>query len=103
MSPRLENDLALLSTLMVMVCAQASGVYTKIDSSHVAVKPHQLVLSELPARGMVTEAALQLFGSTVTPSLTASAEPYVNGALMAIRKVGTLVGVHRGLDKVMDF
>ena len=32
-----------------------------------------------------------------------SAEPYVNGALLAIRKVGTLVGVHRGLDKVMDF
>jgi 4-hydroxy-tetrahydrodipicolinate reductase len=32
-----------------------------------------------------------------------SAEPYVNGALLAIRKVGILVGVHRGLDSVMDF
>jgi dihydrodipicolinate reductase len=32
-----------------------------------------------------------------------SAEPYVNGALLAIRKVGKLVGVHRGLDSVMDF
>lgn len=32
-----------------------------------------------------------------------SAEPYVNGALLAIRKVGALVGVHRGLDSVMDF
>lgn len=32
-----------------------------------------------------------------------SAEPYVNGALLAIRKVGNLVGVHRGLDSVMDF
>jgi 4-hydroxy-tetrahydrodipicolinate reductase len=32
-----------------------------------------------------------------------SAEPYVSGALLAIRKVGTLVGVHRGLDSVMDF
>jgi len=32
-----------------------------------------------------------------------SAEPYVNGALLAIRKVGTLVGVHRGLDRVMEF
>ena len=31
-----------------------------------------------------------------------SAEPYVNGALLAIRKVGTLVGVHRGLDSVME-
>lgn len=31
-----------------------------------------------------------------------SAAPYVDGALLAIRKVGTLVGVHRGLDKVLD-
>lgn len=31
----------------------------------------------------------------------ASAEPYVAGALMAIRGVGALVGLHRGLDKVM--
>jgi 4-hydroxy-tetrahydrodipicolinate reductase len=33
----------------------------------------------------------------------ASAEPYVAGALLAIRKVGGLMGVHRGLDSVMDF
>jgi 4-hydroxy-tetrahydrodipicolinate reductase len=32
-----------------------------------------------------------------------SAEPYVDGALLAIRKVGGLIGVHRGLDSVMDF
>jgi len=32
-----------------------------------------------------------------------SAEPYVDGALLAIRKVAGLVGVHRGLDKVMEF
>jgi 4-hydroxy-tetrahydrodipicolinate reductase len=31
-----------------------------------------------------------------------SARPYVDGALVAIRKVGTLVGVHRGLDSVLD-
>ncbi|WP_372527975.1 4-hydroxy-tetrahydrodipicolinate reductase [Piscinibacter sp.] len=31
-----------------------------------------------------------------------SAEPYVDGALLAIRKAGTLVGVVRGLDRVMD-
>jgi 4-hydroxy-tetrahydrodipicolinate reductase len=31
-----------------------------------------------------------------------SAEPYVAGALLAIRKVGALVGVHRGLDAVME-
>jgi 4-hydroxy-tetrahydrodipicolinate reductase len=31
-----------------------------------------------------------------------SAEPYVDGTLLAIRRVGTLVGVHRGLDAVME-
>jgi 4-hydroxy-tetrahydrodipicolinate reductase len=31
-----------------------------------------------------------------------SAEPYVDGALLAIRRVGTLIGVHRGLDAVLD-
>jgi 4-hydroxy-tetrahydrodipicolinate reductase len=32
-----------------------------------------------------------------------SAVPYVNGALLAIREVSKLVGVHRGLDSVMEF
>jgi len=32
-----------------------------------------------------------------------SAEPYVSGALLAIREVGELVGLHRGLDSVMKF
>lgn len=32
-----------------------------------------------------------------------SAEPYVDGALLAIRKVGSFVGVRRGLDSVMEF
>ena len=31
-----------------------------------------------------------------------SARPYAEGALLAIRKVSTLVGVHRGLDTVLD-
>jgi 4-hydroxy-tetrahydrodipicolinate reductase len=31
-----------------------------------------------------------------------SAEPYVDGALLAIRKVSGLVGLHRGLDAVLD-
>ncbi len=31
-----------------------------------------------------------------------SARPYVDGALIAIRRVHRLVGVHRGLDKVLD-
>lgn len=31
-----------------------------------------------------------------------SAEPYVDGALLAIRRVGSFVGLRRGLDQVMD-
>jgi 4-hydroxy-tetrahydrodipicolinate reductase len=31
-----------------------------------------------------------------------SARPYVDGAQLAIRKVSGLVGVHRGLDTVLD-
>jgi 4-hydroxy-tetrahydrodipicolinate reductase len=31
-----------------------------------------------------------------------SARPYVDGALIAIRGVGTLTGLHRGLDAVLD-
>jgi 4-hydroxy-tetrahydrodipicolinate reductase len=31
-----------------------------------------------------------------------SARPYADGALVAIRKVSTLVGLHRGLDSVLD-
>jgi len=31
-----------------------------------------------------------------------SARPYVDGALLAIRKVGSLNGLHRGLDTVLD-
>lgn len=32
-----------------------------------------------------------------------SAEPYVQGALLAIKKVGSFVGLKRGLDAVMEF
>jgi len=31
-----------------------------------------------------------------------SARPYADGALLAVRKVSTLVGVHRGLDSVLE-
>jgi 4-hydroxy-tetrahydrodipicolinate reductase len=31
-----------------------------------------------------------------------TAHPYVDGAMLAIRKVSTLVGLHRGLDSVLD-
>jgi 4-hydroxy-tetrahydrodipicolinate reductase len=33
----------------------------------------------------------------------ASSQPYVDGALLAIRKLGSFTGLKRGLDSVMDF
>ncbi len=39
---------------------------------------------------------------TIRHDSGSSARPYVDGALLAIRRVATLVGVHRGLDSVLD-
>ena len=39
---------------------------------------------------------------TIRHDSGSSARPYADGALLAIRKVSTLVGVHRGLDSVLD-
>jgi 4-hydroxy-tetrahydrodipicolinate reductase len=39
---------------------------------------------------------------TIRHDSGSSAVPYVDGALLAIRRVGTLVGLHRGLDTVLD-
>ena len=39
---------------------------------------------------------------TIRHDAGSSAQPYVDGALLAIRKVGTLAGLHRGLDSVLD-
>ncbi|WP_322513384.1 4-hydroxy-tetrahydrodipicolinate reductase [Chloroflexus sp.] len=39
---------------------------------------------------------------TIRHDAGASAEPYVAGALLAIRRVSRLVGLHRGLDRVLE-
>jgi 4-hydroxy-tetrahydrodipicolinate reductase len=39
---------------------------------------------------------------TIRHDAGTSAQPYVAGGLLAIREVGKLIGVHRGLDTVMD-
>lgn len=39
---------------------------------------------------------------TIRHDSGSSARPYVDGALLAIRKVSGLVGVHRGLDSVLE-
>ena len=40
---------------------------------------------------------------TIRYDAGSSPEPYVEGALLAIRRVGTFTGLKRGLDSVMDF
>ena len=39
---------------------------------------------------------------TIRHNAGGSAKPYVDGALLAIRKVSTLTGLHRGLDAVLE-
>ncbi len=39
---------------------------------------------------------------TIRHDAGSSAQPYVDGALLAIRKVNTFIGLRRGLDQVMD-
>ena len=39
---------------------------------------------------------------TIRHDAGSSAEPYVDGSLLAIRKVSELTGLHRGLDSVLD-
>lgn len=40
---------------------------------------------------------------TIKHEAGTSAKPYVKGALLAVRKVGSFTGLKRGLDQVMDF
>ena len=39
---------------------------------------------------------------TIGHNSDSSTRPYVDSALLAIRKVSTLLGVHRDLDAVLD-
>jgi len=40
---------------------------------------------------------------TIRHNAGSSAKPYVDGALLAIRKVSGLIGLHRGLDSVLEW
>jgi len=39
---------------------------------------------------------------TIRHDAGSSAQPYVDGALLSIRNVHAFIGVHRGLDQVLD-
>lgn len=59
----------------------------------------------LPGYVISVDAIFGMPGQTLTlrHESGTSAEPYVEGALLAIRRVGGLVGLRRGLDSVMEF
>lgn len=39
---------------------------------------------------------------TIRHEATSHSEPYIDGTLLAVRKIATLIGVHRGLESVLD-
>jgi 4-hydroxy-tetrahydrodipicolinate reductase len=74
------------------------------DARGAAVSGSQIHSVRLP--GFVLSAEV-IFGMpdqklTIRHDAGSSARPYVDGALLAIRGVSSLVGVHRGLDIVLD-
>ena len=74
------------------------------DARGATVAGSQVHALRLPSYVISAEA---VFGAddqrlTIRHDAGNSAKPYVEGALLAIRKVHTLVGVHRGLDAVLE-
>jgi 4-hydroxy-tetrahydrodipicolinate reductase len=105
-----------------------SGTVRELASRLAAVRPSELTVPLEETQGLVETRGARMGGSQVhavrLPGYTisaevifamaderlslrhdsgSSAEPYVNGALLAIRKVGTISGLRRGLDSVMEF
>jgi 4-hydroxy-tetrahydrodipicolinate reductase len=104
-----------------------SGTVRELAHRLSTVRPSELTVPLDQTRGVVETRGARLSGSQVhsirLPGYTISAEiifgmpdqkltirhdsgssaqPYVDGALLAIRKVNTFVGLRRGLDNVLD-
>ena len=67
---------------------------------------HGIPIHSVRLPGLVAHQEVILSGPgqslTIRHDSGTSAVPYVDGALLAIRRVAKLVGVHRGLDTVLD-
>jgi 4-hydroxy-tetrahydrodipicolinate reductase len=76
-----------------------------VESRGATLNGVQVHSVRLPGLVISVEALFGLLDEKVSLRYDAgtSAEPYVAGALLAIRKVSGLVGLHRGLDSVMEF
>jgi len=104
-----------------------SGTVRELAYRLSSVRPSELTIPLEQNQGVVETRGARMNGSQVhairLPSFTISAEiifglpdqkltlrhdsgssaqPYIDGALLAIRKVHSLTGLHRGLDRVLD-
>lgn len=104
-----------------------SGTARELSARLGQIRPSELVVPLEQTQGVVATRGARLHGSQVhsirLPGYTisveivfglpgqtlslrhdsgSSAEPYVGGGLLAIRKVSTIVGLRRGLDSVLD-
>jgi 4-hydroxy-tetrahydrodipicolinate reductase len=82
--------------------AQTQGAVETRGATLDGIQVHSI---RLPGHVIAVEALFGMQDEKVSLRYDAgsSAEPLVAGALLAIRKVGGLVGLHRGLDSVMEF
>ena len=80
---------------------QTQGI---VETRGARVNGSQVHSIRLPGFTISVEILFGLPGQTLSlrHDSGSSAEPYVGGALLAIRKVSTFVGLRRGLDSVLD-
>jgi 4-hydroxy-tetrahydrodipicolinate reductase len=74
---------------------EARGAIVSASQVHSVRLPGYVIASEI-VFGMPDQRL------TIRHDAGSSGRPYVDGALLAIRRVSTLVGLHRGLDTVLD-
>jgi 4-hydroxy-tetrahydrodipicolinate reductase len=104
-----------------------SGTVRELAARLSRVRPSELTVPLAQTQGIVETRAARLNGSqvhsirlpghvisaeiifgmpdqklTIRHDAGSSAQPYVDGALLAIRKVSSFVGLRRGLDSVLD-
>jgi 4-hydroxy-tetrahydrodipicolinate reductase len=75
-----------------------------VETRGARIAGSQVHAIRLPGFTISAEIIFGLLGErlTIRHDSGSSAQPYVRGALLAIRKVSSLTGLHRGLDSVLD-
>ncbi len=92
MYSRLAEDRDRLPALLETASAYATSVFEGLDSAPVAVPPTVLAPSTLSVTGIGTERALQLFKSSIAPSLPATAGPRYLGFVVGGATPAAVIG-----------